>query len=1145
MAQLARQSRLFAAEDYTAVYESYVNANFQAYDFDTIRTSMIDYIRINYAESYNDWVESAEFVALLDVIAMFGHNLAYRIDLNSRNSFLSTAERQDSVFKLAEFLGYQPRRNIPAFGNLKITSVKTNEDVIGSAGTSLGGKEIRYDNSNGDDNIDNFITILNSMFNANSQFGSPLQRTKINNSTVDFYGLNNVADQITFSFTGFAQGTNVDFNAVNVKLDTTLNAITERNPDPNGSFTLMYKNDGGGINSNDNGFFFGFKQGQLAFKDFLIEEPLSGMTLDITEENINNSDVWVQTVSNDGSVTTEWKQVESSYGHNIIYNYLDQKERNIYAVKSRENNQISIQFADESFGNLPTGVIRVWYRTSENITYVLRPDDIGTKRININYVGSDGNAYIATFGVQLKENVINASASESLDDIKTNAPRIYASQDRMITADDYNSYLYTQSDNIRKIKGTNRTHSGHSRYVELRDPTGAYKNLNLFGTDGKLYKTKRVKTSFATDISSASVFENYIKPAISDDELTNLYYSEFQSTFDDIANTQARNVGWIEDIINITSNSPARITTDTSHNFQTGHIVTFAGVVGMTELNGNSYYVRRTGSTSFEIYSDPAATSSPVDSTVFTPYTSGGTVTSDNTKYKWQQIGTSTTGYIIDTSGDIKRIGATVSGFLKYLQVGCLIKFKTPTGVYIWAKLSKSFAYGLGVDGVDGNPTGLTADGNYGAVSLDNIIPNNSTIEVVYPAYARQFTSLERTQIINFLEAKQNFALKYDYINLGWDIIDSDPLPTDSNYAFPSVFDYSTTIDHDSDPATPNRDNNWLIYVSYDTSSPTDKWDISTRTIRYKLQSNQIDFGNITNELQLNEKSGKSQRDVIKISNLNVESLPSSDFYIYGYEFETNGDQSGIYVSDTVILAMVDNNSDARPDNPNSYNAVVTSPVADTTSTYGGSYGDKLRFEWTHIPSEDEIIDPSFTNVIDVYVLTRTYDTEYRSWLTTSRLDLEMPEVPTINELNSSFKQQTNRKAMSDSIIYRPVKYKVVFGDKASTEFQAKFRVIKVPETVYTDNEIRDKVVNSITNFFNIDNWDFGETFYFTELAAYVHKELAGIVSSFVIVPQGSDSVFGDLFQITPNSDELLIPDVDVNDIDIIDSITRTNIRQA
>ena len=92
MAQQTRQNKIFAAEDYTVVYESYVNANFQAFDYDTIRTAMVDYVRSTYPENYNDWIESAEFIALLDVVAQFGHNLAYRVDLNARNNFLTTAK---------------------------------------------------------------------------------------------------------------------------------------------------------------------------------------------------------------------------------------------------------------------------------------------------------------------------------------------------------------------------------------------------------------------------------------------------------------------------------------------------------------------------------------------------------------------------------------------------------------------------------------------------------------------------------------------------------------------------------------------------------------------------------------------------------------------------------------------------------------------------------------------------------------------------------------------------------------------------------------------------------------------------------------------------------------------------------------------
>ena len=60
-----RQDILFAAEDFTAVYQSFAQANFKAYDFDSIKASMVDYIRLNYPEDYNDWIQSSEFVSRL------------------------------------------------------------------------------------------------------------------------------------------------------------------------------------------------------------------------------------------------------------------------------------------------------------------------------------------------------------------------------------------------------------------------------------------------------------------------------------------------------------------------------------------------------------------------------------------------------------------------------------------------------------------------------------------------------------------------------------------------------------------------------------------------------------------------------------------------------------------------------------------------------------------------------------------------------------------------------------------------------------------------------------------------------------------------------------------------------------------------
>ena len=145
MAQGARQSSLFSAEDFSVVYESFSEANFQAYDYETIRNAMVDYINRNYPENYNDWINSSEFVSLIELMSFLGHNLAFRSDLASRENFLSTAERRESALRIAEFLGYNPTRNVVASGFLKLESVFTTEAVFDSSGNSLNNFEREFE----------------------------------------------------------------------------------------------------------------------------------------------------------------------------------------------------------------------------------------------------------------------------------------------------------------------------------------------------------------------------------------------------------------------------------------------------------------------------------------------------------------------------------------------------------------------------------------------------------------------------------------------------------------------------------------------------------------------------------------------------------------------------------------------------------------------------------------------------------------------------------------------------------------------------------------------------------------------------------------------------------------------------------------
>ena len=122
MSSTDRQNRLLLAEDWKRVYQSYKNAEFKSYDFDTIRRTMIQYIRQNYPEDFNDYIESSEYLALIDLIAYLGQNLAFRTDLNARENFLETADRRDSILRLARLISYNPTRNQAANGLMKIVT---------------------------------------------------------------------------------------------------------------------------------------------------------------------------------------------------------------------------------------------------------------------------------------------------------------------------------------------------------------------------------------------------------------------------------------------------------------------------------------------------------------------------------------------------------------------------------------------------------------------------------------------------------------------------------------------------------------------------------------------------------------------------------------------------------------------------------------------------------------------------------------------------------------------------------------------------------------------------------------------------------------------------------------------------------------
>ena len=117
-----------------------------------------------------------------------------------------------------------------------------------------------------------------------------------------------------------------------------------------------------------------------------------------------------------------------------------------------------------------------------------------------------------------------------------------------------------------------------------------------------------------------------------------------------------------------------------------------------------------------------------------------------------------------------------------------------------------------------------------------------------------------------------------------------------------------------------------------------------------------------------------------------------------------------------------------------------------------------------------------------------------------------------------------------------------MFGAQADPRLQARFKIVKNPDLVLNDNDIKSRIINRINQYFSLENWEFGETFYFSELSAYIVNELAPDVVTFLIVPVQSDQTYGSLQEINCEVNEIFISGATVDDLDIIDAITAERI---
>ena len=1136
MSTTDRQNRLLVAEDWKRIYQSFRNADFQSYDFENLRRVMVSYIRENYPEDFNDYIESSEYLALIDLIAFLGQSLAFRIDLNARDNFLELAERRESVLRLAQLLSYNAKRNITASGLLKFVTVSTTQVVYDSNGKNLAGQTIQWNDPSNPNWYDQFIKVINASLPATRQFGNPDDKGIIYGIPTEQYRFQaSNTDVPVYSFTKAVDGRNLQFEIVSSTFkDQTY--IYEEPPAVGNRMAFLYRNDGKGNGSANTGFFVHFRQGILNQGTFTIDQPSTNELIDVNAFNINNDDVWLYKLDSQNLESEYWAKISALEGNNTIYNSLKKNIRNIYTVVSRTNDAVSLGFSDGVFGTLPRGTFRVYYRQSSGVKYIINPKDIRNVTIEIPYVSNLNQFETLSVTVTLTSSVANSAETESNDSIKANAPATYYTQNRMITGEDYNISPLNVNQQVIKIKSVNRTSSGISRYFDLVDPTGKYSKTNLFADDGVIFKeefTDSFRFNYNTKTDIEAIVYNNVIDILKSKQLRDFYYSKFTR----IA-TESLNVKWFSR------------TSET--NQSTGFIADNSPGAPLTPYKTGTY-----------------------TSTLLRFVTTGALIQFE--------VPTPATQYF-----DLTNNNKIESVLLNQLK-------PNNSSTTLWCKVVS--VYGDGTN----NLTGMLTDGT-GPIVLNDIIPSGAIVKQIIPALRATLDTNTVNTMVDLVFANKPFGLRYDVEAKQWKIIFEVNLDTANDFSLGKQGDISNQqldsswlvlFTTDTEFYTVKSRLMRYIFESdkqirfyfdasdkiYDTRSNVvvkDKIKILSINTEPDLtipftydkeweiteEFRGIDGYVDTKKIQLTFADSDDD-SVVDNPNLFEETVnpainPTTKYIVQElYQLAQNQEdykwidnsadivkiktsQSAVNVSleaDGQYFYFIDTDTVKKLNK--------TTGVFEVSLDYKVYQGrDNIKFQYIHNADYESRIDPGLTNIIDIFVLTKDYDESFRQWLDGSIEEEPLP--PSTDFLYNMLSTELNKiKSVSDEIIYHPVKYKVLFGSTASIDLQSSFKVVKNPEVVISDNDIKAKVLSAINEFFALENWDFGDNFYFTELSAYVMNRLAPNVANFLIVPKQASLTFGSLFEIKAEKDQIFINGATVDDIEIISAVTASRIKSS
>lgn len=1167
----------YAAETWEKIYQAFSEVSFVSYDFDSIKQSLIDYTRTYYPEVFTDWIESSEFVMLIEAFAYIAEQLAYRVDMVAHENFITTAQRKQSILRLAKLISYKATRNIPVRGLVKINTVTTTERLLDSRGTDLAGLMITWNDPNNANWKEQFILVINRVLN--NRFGQPSKTFQIGDVVMDLYSLKNDPNSLrngVFSFTASAGQDSYPMEIVPADIDA--NGPFEREPDLTSPMSLIYANDGIGDGSDYTGFLGYVKQGILTRIDYNIAQRQPDRRLEFDPNNVNHTDVWVQKIEND-SISERWIQVDTVSEQNLVFNDLRDTRRK-FEVDTREGDAITVIFGDGDFSDMPIGLFRFWMRQSANRSIIIQKNKVVGETFGFSYRSVLGNTESCTMSFSLTTTLQNGAGTETIEHIRRSAPSTYYAQNRMVNGQDYNTYLLKDPTIIR-VKTINRTFAGQPKFIDWNDASGTYENVKLFGDDASMRYTLGIESQ-TTSISGQALIDSVIEPLLNSSGVINMLL----------------HISATDPLMNGVVSSPRRKFIEDNRG---GKYFNYAGgpISTIFQLTGDGSLKEKTtiqGLIDRHWYGEPLEY---VDAsgTILARIPDPDEFPKDDSRIYAATVPRTIDGVNKFPPGDIgsglQPIAEQDDFALRYHRYTAMIG----EGTFIMSP-------GYLPEDEDEDEVWtieVAADGGtlYVRSNLRGTLPS-ATIGEMYQIKAegsstsKDFFTIESTSLEpgDAFIIDANSATPRAQVNLNgwWEVLGSATLPY---YNGGQVKDGDELLFTTNDNQDNLRQHSWIIFVHKLRQAPSNNiigYEIHNRTVKLNVTSPNTKFWfNSVSQIIDNDTKNRVY-DNIKILRSNLDSTgvvlgKSQTYDVIGAVKDENGivDLHSLEVVPTDLL-QEDESGDLVPDRllqyetfaANSYEYFLRSnpsqilteddllnQAKDPARWSPGSFidnalkfGRRLRmspispnndvgldFMWQHFSPYTNIIDPSVTNIHDAYLMTRGYYDNVISYV--RGLSVYAPTAPTPLELRNSYGYLLNNKMLSDTVVLHPGKIRLLFGGLAEPQFRARFKVVRSQSGTLTNERIKEEVLNVINTFFDIDGWDFGDNFYATKLISLIHQRLPADIASVVLVPVYSTNSFGSLFTVESGFDEILQSAAELSDIEIVESLTSLIMRQS